>query len=94
MLLVLFFLHICTCSFSLLAKYKKNYVLSTLRARKSDIYRYRNSWKNDNYRETNKAKKQRTITKNEAKKIKNDNFTKSNRERSNIAIAMLENRLF
>ena len=38
----------------------------------------------------NKGKKQRIYTKNEAKKNKSDNFTRSNRGKSNIAIAMLE----
>ena len=36
-------------------------------------------------------KKQRTDTKKDASKIKSDNFTTSNREKSNIAIAILEN---
>ena len=35
-------------------------------------------------------KKQRTDTKKDAKRIKSDNFTSSNREKSNIAIAILE----
>ena len=35
-------------------------------------------------------KKQRTNTKKDAKRIKSDKFTKSNREKSNIAIAILE----
>jgi hypothetical protein len=35
-------------------------------------------------------KKQRTDTKMDAKRINNDNFTRSNREKSNIAIAILE----
>ena len=35
-------------------------------------------------------KKQRTYTKKDAKRIKSDNFTRSNREKSNIAIAILE----
>ena len=35
-------------------------------------------------------KKQRTDTKNDAERIKSNNFTKSNREKSNIAIAILE----
>ena len=35
-------------------------------------------------------KKQRTETKKDAKRIKSDNFTRSNREKSNIAIAILE----
>jgi hypothetical protein len=35
-------------------------------------------------------KKQRTDTKKDAKRIKSDNFTRSNREKSNIAIAIME----
>ena len=35
-------------------------------------------------------KKQRTQTKKDAKRINSDNFTRSNREKSNIAIAILE----
>ena len=35
-------------------------------------------------------KKQRTDTKKDGKRIKNDNFTRSNREKSNIAIEILE----
>ena len=35
-------------------------------------------------------KKQRTDTKKDAKRIKSDNFTRSNREKYNIAIAILE----
>ena len=35
-------------------------------------------------------KKQRTDTKKNGKRIKSDNFTRSNREESNIAIAILE----
>ena len=35
-------------------------------------------------------KKQRTDTKKDAKRIKSDNFTRSNREKSDIAIAILE----
>ena len=53
--------------------------LSPLRARKS----------NNLEREPSK-KKQRTDTKKDTKKIKNDNFTRSNKEKSNIAIAILE----
>ena len=40
-------------------------------------------------REPSKVK-QRTDTKKDAKRIKIDNFTRSNREKSNIAIAILE----
>ena len=64
--------------------------LSPLRARKSDNYRYRDSWKSDNFRERAIKKKQRTDTNKDAKRIKSDNFTSSNREKFNIAIAILE----
>ena len=39
---------------------------------------------------TDTKKKQRTDTKKVAKKIKSDNFTRCNKEKSNIAIAILE----
>ena len=65
--------------------------LSPLRARKSDNYRYRDSWKSDNFRERAIKKKQRTDTKKDAKKIKSDNFKRSNGEKSNIAIAWYHN---
>ena len=55
--------------------------------RKSDNYSYR-----DKYRKGNKGKKQRILTKNEAKKIKSKNFTGSNKEKYDIAIMIL-NRL-
>ena len=57
---------------------------------KSDNYRYRDSWKSDNFREEAIKKKQRNDTKKDAKRIKSDNFTRGNREKSNIAIAILE----
>ena len=38
----------------------------------------------------NKGMKQRNYTKKEAKKIKSENFTSSNRKKSNIAIAIFE----
>ena len=41
-------------------------------------------------RVNNKRSKQRTDTKNEAKKITSENFTGSIRDKSNIAIAILE----
>ena len=41
-------------------------------------------------RETSKKKKQRTDTKKDAKRIKSDNFTRGNGEKSNIGIAILE----
>jgi hypothetical protein len=59
--------------------------LSPLRARKSKIVGRAITLE----REPSK-KKQRTDTKKDAKRIKSDNFTKSNREKSNIAIAILE----
>ena len=49
-----------------------------LRARKSDINRFCDSWESDNFRE---KKKQRTDTKKDAKKIQSDNFTRSNMEK-------------
>jgi len=39
---------------------------------------------------SNTKKKQRNDTKKDAKIIKSDNFTRSNREKSNIAIAILK----
>ena len=48
-------------------------------------------WKSDNFNESNQEKKQRTDAKNEATKIKSDKFTRSYREKSNIAIAILHN---
>ena len=57
------------------------FLLSPLRARKSDSCRYRNSWKSDNFREREPSKKkQKTDTKKDAKIIKSDNFTRCNRE--------------
>ena len=47
--------------------------LSSLRARKSDNYR-----DSDNFRERAIKNKQRTDTKKDAKRIKSDNFTRSN----------------
>ena len=54
-------------------KVKKNFLLLLLRAGKSD-----------SFRESIQEKKQRTDTRNEAKKIKCTNFARSNREKSNI----------
>ena len=56
---------------------------------KSEKKRY--SWKSDNFRERAIKKEARTDTKKVAKMIKSDNFTRSNREVFNIAIAILEN---
>ena len=67
--------------------------LSPLRARKSDNYRYCDSWKSDNFRKRAIKKKQITDTQKDAKGIKSDNFTRSNREKSNIAISILEIRM-
>ena len=47
----------------------------------------------DNFRKRNKAKKQRNCSKNEAKKIKRNSFIRSNGEKSNIAIAILDKRI-
>ena len=66
--------------------------LSSLRARKSDNYRYRNSWKSNNFWENNQEKKQRAGTKNKAKKIKSDNFTGINREKSNICYCKINDK--
>ena len=46
--------------------------------------------KTDKFRESNEEKKQRTSTKIEARKIRSDNFTRSNGEKSNTAITVLE----
>ena len=51
---------------------------------------YCDSWKSNNFRESNHKKKQRTDTINEAKKIKSDNLAMGNREKFNIAIAILK----
>ena len=59
-------------------KRKGNFFLSTLRARKSD-----------NFRERYQERKLRMDTKYKAKKIKSDNFTRSNRGKLNIAVAIL-----
>jgi len=65
--------------------------LSPLRARKSNNYRYRDSCKSDNFREKNHQKRSKEmIPKWMTNKIKRDNFTRSNREKYNIAIALLE----
>ena len=50
----------------------------------SPFYSYCDSWESDNYRKGNKGKTQRNYTKIEAKKNKNDSFTRGNREKSNI----------
>ena len=57
--------------------------LSPLRAKKTNNYRYCDSWKSDNFRKEANKKKQRTDTKKDAKRIKSDNFTRGNREKLN-----------
>ena len=48
----------------------------------------------DNFREREPSKKkQRTDTKNDAKRTMSDNFTRNNREKSNIAIAILDSNI-
>ena len=53
----------------------------------SDNNCYCDSWESDNFKLRNQELKQRTDTKNDVKKIKSVKFTRSNREKSNIAIA-------
>ena len=58
--------------------------LSPLRARKSENYNYRDSWKSDNFRERNEEKKQSADNNNKkAHKIKRDNFIISKRVKTN-----------
>ena len=57
--------------------------------KESQNYRYRDSRKSDNIGE-----KPKVDTKNNTKKIKSNNFTGSNREKSNVVIAKLANLLF
>ena len=59
--------------------------MSSLKAKKSENYWYRN-----NYKKENKEKTHRNYDKNEAKKIKSDNL-RSNREISCNSIATLKN---
>ena len=62
-----------------------------LRARKSDNYIYNDSWKINYYSKGDKGKKQRNYTKYEAKTIRSDNFTRSNREKSIIGMNKMFN---
>ena len=62
-------------------------IIISLRARESNNYYSRNNWKSYNLE---RAIKKRTDTKSKAKKIKRNNFTGSNAEKSNIAIEILE----
>ena len=64
--------------------------LSPFKIEKDDNYRYRDSWKSDNFRERAIKKEAKNCTKKDAKRIKSDNFTRGNREKSNIAITILE----
>ena len=68
---------------------KSNGNLFTI-AFKSDNYLYLYSCRAITLEREPSKKKQRTDTKNGAKRIKSDNFTRSNKEKSNIAIAILE----
>ena len=68
-------------SFSILSAISK----SKGKREKSD--NYLDIWKSENYRKGNKEKQQRIYSRKEAKKIKCDNFTRSNREKFKIAIA-------
>ena len=52
-------------------------------------YIYCDSWKSDNFEESNQEAK-KIDTFNKAKKIKSDNFTRRNREKSNISIKILK----
>ena len=70
-------------------KEKRNLSLLLLRERKSNNFCYHNSSKCNNYKKRNKGKQQRNYSKNETKKIKSDNFRKSNGEIANIVIALL-----
>ena len=45
------------------------------------LFWYKFFWENDNYGERNQEKKQRSDTKNEAKKIDYDNFSRINKEK-------------
>ena len=63
--------------------------LSPLITIKSDNYRYRDSWKSDNLRKEAIKKEAKNWYKKDAKRIKSDNFTRGNREKYNIAIAIL-----
>ena len=79
-------------SFTILKALAKNNSNIFVIASKHDNYCncYCNSWKSDNLRERDQENKQRTDTINEVKKIKSFNFTRGNREKSNIAIAIME----
>ena len=52
-----------------LAKSNGNLIAIALRARKSDNYRYRDSWKSNNFRERAIKEKQKTDTKKDEKMI-------------------------
>ena len=65
-----------------------------LRGRKGNNYSYRSSWKSDNYRKRNEGKRQRNCASNEANNIKSNYFVRNNREKSNIAPAILKKEQF
>ena len=62
--------------------------LSPLIARKSDNYRVAIEARNLERKPS--KKKRRTDTKKDAKRLKSDNFTRSNREKFNNAVALLK----
>ena len=63
--------------------------LSPLRARKSDNYRYRDSWKSDNFKRDTK-KKQSTDTKRMQRGLRVLTLQEAIKKMSNIIIAILE----
>ena len=78
-------------SFTLLKAFaKSNGNLIAIAFKSDNNYRYRDSLKSDNLERKQSKNKQRTDTIKDAKRIKSDNFTRGNREKSNIAIVILE----
>ena len=55
---------------------------------KEQHYRYHNSWKSDNFKESNKKTIKELIPKMKQKKIMSDNFTRSNRENTQLFFAI------
>ena len=78
------------CSFSILKAIAKSKGELIAIAFKSNNYRHCNCWKSNKYRKGNKGEKQRNYALNEAKLIKRNSFTRSNRKKINIVIAILE----
>ena len=62
----------------------------SLTARKSDNYRYHNSWKVNNYKKRNEWKKQRNYTEKEGKKINSNKVIRSNREKFIVITTILK----